>query len=146
MTPTDPPELRLEDVARSIAPGRTILAEAVTDDATTPARLADVAARIAAASGATIVPFDRSGARDLALAVRLTGAVLVLVRPERSSPTHRVVQRTLAYYASRIDIPLATVDRAGHIRLVEPLGRSRAEDPDHGPLPTSRHLDQPAWP
>ena len=63
------------------------------------------------------------GTRDLATAVQLTGAHLVLFPPDRSSAARRIVRRTLPYYASRIDVPLLTVDAAGRVRLIEPLTR-----------------------
>jgi hypothetical protein len=63
------------------------------------------------------------GTRELVTAVELTRSGLVLFPPDRASALRRVVRRTLPYYASRIPVPLATVDAAGRIQLVEPLTR-----------------------
>ena len=146
MTSSDSLELRLEDLIRSVPAGRAILAETSAGGPSMRDPLDDVADRLAATSGATIVHFDRSGARELASVVRLTRAVLVLARPERTSLTRRVVRRTLAYYASRIDVPLATVDRTGRIEVVEPLV---VPDPAGRPGlagPATHGLTEATWP
>ena len=143
MTPSDRHALDVDDLVRILAPGRPILVERVAGDPTADTALASVVAELVAASGATVVPFDRSGARELATAVRLTRASLVLARPDRSSAAVRVVRRTLAYYASRIDVPLATVDPTEQIRLVEPLGRTPGEAVDRGSTSVGR-LGEPA--
>ena len=68
---------------------------------------------------------DGRGTRELLTAIERTQAGLLLMRPDRPSVVRRVIRRTLPYYAARIAIPLATVDAAGAIELVEPLaGRS----------------------
>ena len=145
MVPFDPDELDLADVVRLLAPGRTLLVEGDADGATTDTAISSATARIVAASGAIAVPFDRSGARELATAVELTRAALVLAQPDRSSAGLRVVRRTLAYYASRIEVPLATVDARGRIHLVRPLGRTPAAA-DRGSTTQGDALGEPAWP
>ena len=145
MVPLVPDELDLADVVRLLAPGRTLLVERDVEGPTTDTATSAAAARIVAASGAIAVPFDRSGARELATAVELTRAALVLAQPDRTSAGLRVVRRTLAYYASRIEVPLATVDAGGRIRLVRPLGRT-TDRPRAGSTAAGDALGEPAWP
>jgi hypothetical protein len=66
----------------------------------------------------------RPGAAGIAEAVRRCGADLVIVpaESERSWMTRPVLRLTAAYDAWRIGVPLAAVDGAGRITLVEPLG------------------------
>ena len=66
---------------------------------------------------------DGRGTYALMRAIELTRAGLVLFPPDRTSAHPHVIRRTLPYYASRIPVPLATVDAVGRIRLVEPLTR-----------------------
>lgn len=64
-----------------------------------------------------------TGPGAIAEAVTATGAGLVLVPADtpRGRPARRCVDRTLAYYAARIPVPLVSVDQGGRIERVEPL-------------------------
>ena len=145
MVPLDPDELDLADVVRLLAPGRTLLVERDVEGPTTDTATSSAAARIVAASGAIAVPFDRSGARELATAVELTRAALVLAQPDRSSAGFRVVRRTLAYYASRIEVPLATVDAGGRMPP-RPTPRSNDRRAGAGSTAPGDAPGEPAWP
>jgi hypothetical protein len=65
-----------------------------------------------------------SGPGAIAAAVAATGAGLVLLCAEapHESTVHRRVDRTLAYYATRIPVPVLSVGASGRPEPVAPLG------------------------
>ena len=65
-----------------------------------------------------------SGPGAIADAVAATRALLVLVPADapRSCAAAGRIDRTLAYYAARLPVPLASVDAGGRIESVAPLG------------------------
>ncbi len=78
------------------------------------------------------------GPAGIDVAVRRTGASLVLLRTEPESPPAdpRVLRLTAAWYASRIRVPVVVLERGGP-RLVEPLVDSARPAP-------RRHAGVPA--
>lgn len=65
-----------------------------------------------------------SGPGAIADAVGATGAALVLLSadPPRTGTVHRRIDRTLAYYATRIPVPVASIGTSGRLEPVAPLG------------------------
>lgn len=65
-----------------------------------------------------------AGPAGIAEAVQRTGASLVLLPAEldRTGVSRRVIRRTLSYYACRVGAPLVSVDLAGRLCVVPPLG------------------------
>jgi hypothetical protein len=64
------------------------------------------------------------GPGAIAGAVAATGASLVLVPAgtPRGCAARGRIDRTLAYYATRIPVPLMSVDEAGRLERIVPLG------------------------